>query len=103
MINLNLFDRLEEEGLVYPEGDLKKCMGFDVEEVEINTVLRESVLVEDSEFYTVWEDNDRKELIFKLLQLCLVGGRLNQYEDNVEPYKNFVKDMYKELVKYFFF
>ena len=69
-----------------------------IEEIEINSLLREAWLDEESEHYPVFEDQMRKELLVQLLMLLVIGGSLNQYDDNITEYRKCLKEIYKEVV-----
>ncbi len=45
--------------------------------------VRECLLMEEAEGYCVFSEENRKELLFKLFQVLVVGGALNQYEDRL--------------------
>lgn len=53
---------------------------------------------EGSEHYTIYSEKERKELLFKLFQLLVVGGSMNQYEDLIAPYLDCTRTLYKSLV-----
>ena len=72
--------------------------GYDIQDIEISDKIRKCLLDEDSEEYLAYDEIERKELLFRLLQLFLLGGRLNQYEDNFGEYKELLKVVYKSLV-----
>lgn len=98
VVNMNLFDKLLDEGLLYDDGAIKKCMGYDEQDIEVNNRIRSAILVEDSEEFLIFDHTEKNELLFRLLQLFMLGGRLNQYEDNFNEYKNILKPLYKNLV-----
>jgi hypothetical protein len=98
LVNMNLFDKFEESDLCYQDGSIKKMWGYDVQDIEMVDKIRSSMIDEDSEEFLAFEDTDRKELLFRLLQLFVLGGKLNQYEDNLNEYKDFIKKLYKSLV-----
>ena len=68
------------------------------EEIEIVDKLRECLLIEESENYCIFNEAQRRELLFKLLTLLAVGGSFNQYEDTIQPYLDATKQLYKSLV-----
>lgn len=97
-LNLNLLDCLEERGLVGKEGYIKKTMGELWNGVEIVDKVREALIVQDSDDFDVFDSEKRKELLVYLLRIIVVGGYLNQYDDYITPYRDALKDMYKNLV-----
>lgn len=55
-------------------------------------------MIEDSEKYEAFDQNQRKEFLFKVFQALVLGGSLNQYEDTMKPYLEWTKTLYKSLV-----
>lgn len=54
--------------------------------------------MEEADEYDIFSAEERAELLFKLFTLLVVGGPLNQYEDNIGPYFDITRDLYKDLV-----
>lgn len=55
-------------------------------------------MLEESESFCIFEENQRKELLFKIFQSLAIGGSLNQYEDTIDPYLEWTKKIYKSIV-----
>jgi hypothetical protein len=55
-------------------------------------------MMEDSDNYCLFNENDRNQLLFRLFSRMCVGGGMCQYEDEVTPYLDAVKGLYKELI-----
>ncbi len=68
------------------------------EGIELCDKVRECLLLEESESYCIFGEVKRKELLFKVFQMLVLGGSLNQYEDKLTPYLDFTKKIYKSLV-----
>lgn len=68
-----------------------------IEGIEVNSLIREAYLDEDSEFYCYLDEDLRKEYIFQILMILIIGGVLNQYDDYIEEYRNILKEIYKEV------
>ena len=45
--------------------------------IEICDLIREAILIEESEHFLVFDELDRKELLFLLFKLLLLGGGVN--------------------------
>ena len=60
--------------------------------------IRNSLFNDESDSYFLFNSEDRKELIFKIFQMVVVGGMYNQYEDKIGLYLQCVREIYKELV-----
>ena len=58
------------------------------------------LLDEESEEYNLYDKNEREEFIFAIFQMLVLGGPLCQYEDNIQPYLDITKTIYKDLIRY---
>ncbi|KAM3128571.1 hypothetical protein pb186bvf_019339 [Paramecium bursaria] len=94
---LDLFDKLETSNLVV-KGHIKQCFEEQFEEIPINDLVRQALILEDSEHYCAFNEQDRQEFIFKLFQILVLGGQLCQYEDGIQPYLDQTKYLYKSIV-----
>lgn len=54
---------------------------------------------EESEHYYVVGRETRGEFLFILFKHLCLGGELCQYEDNIDPYMNTTKQIYKDLIR----
>lgn len=59
------------------------------------------LLLEDSENYEIFSEEDRTQFLFRLFTHICVGGSLCQYEDTINAYYDVVKSLYKDLVRYY--
>ena len=98
LVTTHLFDRLEETGAVRAGGIISKCFEQQVQGFTVADCLRESLLCEESEHYEHFSADERRELLFRLLQHLALGGTLNQYEDHLGPYLDTVRALYKNLL-----
>lgn len=57
------------------------------------------LLDEDSEEYGLYTENERKEFVFRILQMLVLGGVLCQFEDTLQPYLDVTRSIYKDLVR----
>lgn len=80
-MNLNFIDDLQEAGVISKTGRIKMAYNPMINEIDINSVIREAYLMEESEHYEALSGDDRKELIVQLLMLLIIGGSLNQYDE----------------------
>ena len=55
--------------------------------------------MEDSDLYDIFSEDDRSEFVFILLKHLCLGGAVCQYEDDIKPYLDTVKSLYKELIR----
>ena len=56
--------------------------------------------MEESESYEIFSESDRDELLFKLFTHLCLGGAVCQYEDDIQPYIDTAKNIYKDLVRW---
>nr|XP_002132152.1 cilia- and flagella-associated protein 300-like isoform X1 [Ciona intestinalis] len=96
--SLNFFDKLKNEGIVRENGSICKCFDEFYEGVTISDELRKMLLLEDSDNFECYSDEERKEFIFKLFFHFVIGGPICQFEDNIQPYLDVTKSLYKDLI-----
>ena len=104
-MSMDFFDRFyhSEPPVVKKEsGWISKCLEATRYEICPGVLfcdeIRNCLLNDESDFYYLFKSADRRELMFKLFQLVVVGGMYNQYEDKIGLYLQAVREMYKELV-----
>ena len=56
------------------------------------------LLNEDSELAHVFSDTDKKQLIYQLFKLLVIGGPLHQSDTRIDRYLDMTKKLYKELL-----
>lgn len=97
--SMEFFDRLYECGALRKDGTIVGCFPEHLDGgVTINQELGKVMLMDDSDHYEVFSDEDRNELLFKVFQHLTLGGPLNQYEDAIGPYFDTTKLFYKSLI-----
>ena len=97
--NMDFFNPLYTNSVVRQNGDICKCFDEVVEEFLISDELRRLILsAESSEFSCAFSPSDRGELLFLLISHLVLGGYCCQYEDNVKPYLETTKYLYKDLL-----
>lgn len=96
--NMNFFDRLTTEGIVRASGSINRMFEEDFDDVTVSDHLREMLVNEDSEHAYVYADEEKEEFLFHLLKLLAVGGTMMQYEDDVSPYLDCAKGIYKDFL-----
>uniref|UniRef100_A0A383WNR8 Cilia- and flagella-associated protein 300 n=1 Tax=Tetradesmus obliquus TaxID=3088 RepID=A0A383WNR8_TETOB len=99
---MDMFDRLltAEPPVVRQagQGDIVKCMDEVVDGVQVSDELRRLLLVEDSEHAKLYSSEERGTLLFRLFELLCIGGACCQYEDQLQPYLEVTKRLYKALL-----
>jgi len=98
--DLSLFHRLKssEHRLATEQGYLRKCMDEIYDGATSTTLVGDMLLNEESEHYDTYSEEEKEELLFCLFRWLMVGGTLNQADENLQPYMNMLKRLYKELV-----
>merc|ERR1712070_1181539 len=97
-VNMNFFNKFEDIGAISHPGHISGRIEEDFEGVAINNLIRESILMEESELYDAFSRDDRKEFLFRIFSHVVFGGASNQYEDHVEEYFKVTKQLYKDLL-----
>lgn len=77
---------------------IKKCPDHHVRGMWLTDCLQVALLDEDSEEYYAFSAEDRKELIFQVIKLLVIGGEICQYEDEWDVYEPVVTSLYRDLV-----
>lgn len=98
VVSMSFLNKFEECGAIGHAGHIKGRIEEDFEGVPINNLIREVVLMEDSEMYDSFTEKERKEFLFRIFSHLVFGGASNQYEDHVEEYFRVTKEVYKDLL-----
>merc|ERR1719375_161830 len=97
-VNMSFFNKFEDIGAISHTGHISGRIEEDFEGVPIHNLIREAILMEESELYDAFSVKDRKEFLFRIFSHVLFGGASNQYEDHVEEYFKVTKAIYKDLL-----
>ncbi|KAH3808151.1 cilia- and flagella-associated protein 300-like isoform X2 [Dreissena polymorpha] len=97
ILSMAFFDRLYGS-VVRDTGYLHKCFDEFVEDFTISDELRKMLLSEESDHVDLYSDSEKNEFLFRLFRHVCLGGQICQYEDKIDPYLNFTKSLYKDLV-----
>lgn len=73
-----MFDNLQKHHIVNQDY-ISKTFADQFEGIEICDKLRECLIVEESDHYSAFTQQERREFLFKIFQLLVIGGSLNQY------------------------
>lgn len=98
VVSMSFFNKLEDCGAVGKSGHIRGRLEEEWEGVPIVNLIREAILVDESEIYDTFSEQDRKEFLFRIFSHLLFGGASNQYEDHVEEYFKVTKAVYKDLL-----
>jgi len=97
--NMGFFDRLFKNSVVRSCGTIKKCFDEMIDDVLISDELRKMMLTDESDHASLFTDEEKEEFIYAIFRNIVLGGYCNQYEDDVQPYIDATKYVYKDLVK----
>ncbi|OWF56688.1 uncharacterized protein C11orf70 homolog [Mizuhopecten yessoensis] len=98
VLSMTLFDRLTDNDIVRENGAIRKCFDEFYQDFTISDELRKLLLIDDSDNYCIYSDGEREEFLFCLFTHFCLGGKICQYEDNIDPYLEVTKQVYKELI-----
>ena len=84
--HMGFFDPLEKEELLANNGYLRKCLNDRVAGVEIDTLVTDMLLNEDSEYAHVFSAASRSEFLFQLFQTFFIGGAMHQRDEDALGY-----------------
>lgn len=97
-VSMSFLNKFEECGAIGHSGHIKGRIEEDFEGVPILNLIREVILMEESEMYDAFSERDRIQFLFKIFSHLIFGGASNQYEDHVEEYFRVTKEIYKDLL-----
>lgn len=98
VINMGFFDILGEKDITTHTGYIKKEPDEFMEGMTMGDRLRYALAFEESEYYEYFDENMRKEFIFRVFQHLSLGGTVCQFEDEVTEYLQQTQAFYKDLV-----
>jgi len=98
VVSMSFFNKLEEAGCISSSGHIRGRLEEDWEDVPIVNLIREAIMVEESEIYETFSAEERREFLFRIFQHLIFGGASNQYEDHIEDYFTATKAVYKDLL-----
>jgi len=98
VVSMSFLNKFEDCGAIGHSGHIKGRIEEDFEGVPIVNLIREVILLEESELYDEFTEKERKEFLFRIFSHLVFGGASNQYEDHVEEYFKVTKEVYKDLL-----
>ncbi|EGD77582.1 hypothetical protein PTSG_08679 [Salpingoeca rosetta] len=95
-LSMEFFDKLYTNDILRRDGSIKGCIPECLDNgMEINQEITKVLHMPESEQYDMFVPEERQEFLFQLFSLLVTGGPLNQYEDNVGPYFDLTRSLYK--------
>jgi len=98
VVSMNFFQKLEDCGAVGVRGHIRGRVPEEVDGIPVVNLIREAILMEESELYDTFSQEDRQEFLYRIFSHVVFGGAQNQYEDHVEDYFKATKAIYKDLL-----
>merc|ERR1719198_1990388 len=98
VVSMSFLNKFEECGAIGSSGHIRGRIEEDFEGVPILNLIREVILMDESELYDAFSEQDRKEFLFRIFSHLIFGGATNQWEDHVEEYFKVTKKVYKDLL-----
>jgi hypothetical protein len=96
LTNMDLFNTLFVNNICTGEsGYIQKDFEDYLEGILISDKLKQSLLLEDSENYCIFNEEARNEFLFHIFKRIAIGGSLCQYDDYIGEYLNMTKLFYK--------
>ena len=100
VMSMSFFDRLEEADITR-NGLIKGCFEEIYDGISVGDKLRDMLVNDDSENASLFTENEKKELIFVLFRMLVVGGSMAQPDTKIERYCELTKVLYKDLLTVF--
>jgi len=98
VVSMSFFNKLQDVGAIGSSGHIRGRLEEDWEGVPIVNLVREAIMMDESELYDAFSEQERKEFLFRIFSHLIFGGASNQWEDHVEEYFKVTKDVYKDLL-----
>ena len=100
--SMSFFDRLFTSSVVRKCGSITKCYDTMINDVLVSDELRKMVISDEddtqSKFLDLFSSKEKCEFIYHVFRHIVIGGYCNQYEDDVQPYIDTTKHVYKDLM-----
>jgi cilia- and flagella-associated protein 300 len=98
IISTSFFDKLEDCNIVTLSGNIRGCYEEVFHGISASDTLREVLLNEESENAGVFSPSDKKELIYRIFRILVIGGSMCQPETSIARYLEMTKAIYKEIL-----
>ncbi|KAH0788952.1 flagellar basal body protein [Histomonas meleagridis] len=81
-----------------PKHPIYKCMDRRLQDIWISDLLQTALLDDESDEYAQFTEDDRRELIFRIMKAVVIGGDVCQFEDNWDNYEPIIISLYKDVI-----
>ncbi|PNF36250.1 C11orf70-like protein [Cryptotermes secundus] len=86
-------------GIVRSDGWIVQRPYEEIDNYTVADELRNVLLNHDCHNYKLISEAHREEFLFRLFKHLCLGGQWCQYEDNIKPYINTTKILYKDIIR----
>ena len=83
---MSFFEKFESSGAISANGHIRGRLDEYLDDITVNSLVREILFMEESDLYATYSEKERKEFLFRVFQHLVIGGASNQYEDEAEEY-----------------
>ena len=97
VMSMDFFDRILSSS-VAPKGNIRGCYEDMVSEIPINDLLKDLMINNNGENRNLYSEEDRKQFIFQLFKILVLGGSLKQPDARTDHYLELTKGIYKDLL-----
>ncbi|XP_011504629.1 PREDICTED: uncharacterized protein C11orf70 homolog [Ceratosolen solmsi marchali] len=100
ILDMSFFDKLmdPENKIVFNTGKIRQRYETVVDDFVICDNLRGMLLDTECPEYNLFTDEERQEFIFRIFELLVLGGVLCQFENEIKPYLDITRSIYKDLI-----
>ena len=97
IMTMDFFGRLDEQD-VCRNGHIRGCFEEVYDGVNVQDMLRDMLVNEESENADLFSEKEKKELIYVLFKTLVVGGSMCQPDTRTERYMEMTKCLYRDLL-----
>jgi cilia- and flagella-associated protein 300 len=97
IMSMNFFDKLEENDICH-NGHIRGCFEEIYDGLTVNDKLRDMLVNEDSDNAFIFTESEKKEFIYNIFKMLVVGGSMCQPDNSTTRYLETTKGLYKDLL-----
>ena len=86
VMSMDFFDRLTESGMILSNGGIRGCFDDTFDGITISDQLREFLVNENSENASALSEIEKREFIFCVFKLFVIGGAMCQPDTSIDRY-----------------
>lgn len=103
-ISMEFFDKLynSDPKILHESGRILHCLQENRHEICPGVCFRDqlikALLNYEEDEYCCFNEADRDEFLFRIFQFLVIGGPINQYEEDVNIYLDGTRSLYKDMI-----